>query len=332
MHARLCAEAGDPALVRVLHEMRRLLGERYEAIVGGDWTGLAKSIPADAWARVHEARAAPRVLAQLREQYVVPILERVVRHEMLEWAAAAADRRGWRLKIYGKGWEAHETLGRFAAGPLEHGEDLRSAYRSAAVHLHASMATLVHQRVMECALSGGVPVCRVIGPNLGASRQAALLELVDAGVAPDEVGADGGLRFRTAAHEPLRRYAALLRSVGMRAPEVVTLGRGAAEQMATARCAFVEATPESLFGDLGGGCFRSGAGLELLVHTAVREPRAREARSAAIAARVIEGFSHEAAVRRIVALVGRVVGAGGSPGGGPEAGCAGAVTGAAGVD
>jgi hypothetical protein len=303
MHARLCAEAGDPQIVSVLNEMRRLLGQRYAEITCNPQSRVAKSIPADAWANIHSSAPTPRILGQLREQYLMPILERVLRHEMLEWAAEVTDRRGWRLRIYGRGWDEHETLGRFAAGELAHGEELRAAYQCAAVHLHASMSTLVHQRVMECALSGGLPMCRLVAPNLGASRQSALYALVRAGVAPDNADGDGTLFYTTENHEPLQRYASILASVNMPVPEQVTVHPGVARHMRQYGVAFEGSTAELLLGDLGAGTFQSAAQLEAAVHRAITQPQRRQARSESIAARVRERFTHEVAARHMAQLV-----------------------------
>jgi hypothetical protein len=101
-----------------------------------------------------------RIIDLLRHQYVLPLAEQLLRHETLEWAALIARDEGLTLKIFGKGWEAHPTLAEFTAGPLTHGEDLRDCYQSAACHLHASPLGVNHQRVFECAMSGGVALCR----------------------------------------------------------------------------------------------------------------------------------------------------------------------------
>ena len=303
LHARLCAEAGDPQIVAVLNEMRRLLGQRYDEIMSNPQTRIAKSLAADAWANVHSSAPMPRILDQLREQYLMPILERVLRHEMLEWAAQVADRRGWRLHIYGRGWEKHEKLGRFASGELAHGQELRAAYQCAAVGLHGSMSTLVHQRVMECALSGGMPICRLVAPNLGASRQAAHYRLVNSGSPPDRVDADGMLMFTTENHEPLRQYASVLSSVDMPIPEQMPLHPLVARHMREFGIAFEGSTAEQLLGDLGSGTFRSAQQLEAAVHQAVTKPQRRQARSESIAARVRENFTHEVAARQMVRLV-----------------------------
>jgi len=107
-----------------------------------------------------EARVSGLVAA-----YGYPIAERVLRHQMLEWAAELCDERGWRLHIYGRGWDRHPRFARFARGELKHGDDLRAAYQCARVHLHAGMGAPIHQRIMECALSGGATLTRLKGDD-----------------------------------------------------------------------------------------------------------------------------------------------------------------------
>ena len=89
-------------------------------------------------------------------QYLHPMLERMLRHQMLAWAAQIADRHGLTMHLYGRGWEQHPTLARFARGEIEHGDSLRACYQAARVHLHASSIGCGHQRVFECAMSGGL--------------------------------------------------------------------------------------------------------------------------------------------------------------------------------
>jgi hypothetical protein len=96
-----------------------------------------------------------------------PYAERIFRHQTASWAANIAQRRGWRFKLYGNGWEKHPELGSFAAGPLEHGDDLRECYRRSVVQLHASVYQATHQRVSECLLAGGLPICRVLRQAFG---------------------------------------------------------------------------------------------------------------------------------------------------------------------
>ncbi|MBY0113786.1 MAG: hypothetical protein K2Y21_13280 [Phycisphaerales bacterium] len=93
-------------------------------------------------------------------RFVRPYAEQRLRHETLEWAAEIAVRHAFSMRLFGHGWESHPVLGRFAAGPLAHGEDLRECYQLAACQLHASIEGCGHQRVAECAMSGGLPLCR----------------------------------------------------------------------------------------------------------------------------------------------------------------------------
>lgn len=96
----------------------------------------------------------------LRHQYVSPLSELIIRHQTLRWASEIVREEGLSFKLYGNGWDEHPELADFASGPIEHGDDLRACYQCAAVHLHASAMGSLHQRVFECALSGGVPLVR----------------------------------------------------------------------------------------------------------------------------------------------------------------------------
>lgn len=99
-------------------------------------------------------------LALLHHAFARPLAERANRHQMVRWAAEICTRRGWRFNLYGRGWERVPAFAPFAKGELAHGEELRAAYQAASVHLHGGLAGYLHQRVMECALSGGLPLVR----------------------------------------------------------------------------------------------------------------------------------------------------------------------------
>jgi hypothetical protein len=110
----------------------------------------------------HASKDAPEhILSDLLHQITHPLAELALRHQMLEWAADLCEARGWRLHIYGRGWESHPLLARHARGELPHDESLRVAYSSARLHLHAGLGGVYHQRVLECALSGGCTLARL---------------------------------------------------------------------------------------------------------------------------------------------------------------------------
>ncbi|HVZ93661.1 MAG TPA: hypothetical protein VG797_04040, partial [Phycisphaerales bacterium] len=105
--------------------------------------------------------ADPRLIDAFRSNYFLVIAERLHRHTTLEWAAEICRRREWRMRIYGRGWERHPKLAEFAQPGINHDNRLLcAAYRSACTCLHASLATNAHQRVAECALSGGLMLRR----------------------------------------------------------------------------------------------------------------------------------------------------------------------------
>ncbi|MGH7132824.1 MAG: glycosyltransferase family protein [Phycisphaerales bacterium] len=103
-----------------------------------------------------------------------PIADRLIRHQTLQWAAYLCHRHGWRFHLYGRGWDNHPTLAAHARGVLAHGDDLRAAYQAARVNLHASSSWMLHQRTMECALSGGLILVRRKHDDLELQRNHAL--------------------------------------------------------------------------------------------------------------------------------------------------------------
>lgn len=146
--------------------LARATGAMYEEVVriatGGLERAMAPALEGAARAALRAALGREPDAGEVAEAVngaARPMAERAMRHQMLEWAAEVCRERGWRLHIYGKGWAGHATLGAHAKGELGHGEELRAAYQCARVHLHAGLGA-VHQRVMECAMSGGATLVR----------------------------------------------------------------------------------------------------------------------------------------------------------------------------
>lgn len=166
-HQRL--RAGFAANPRIVAALDRL-APRIEAAVLRPPSPLATLLARDlAVAALREdtgAEPEPDLVDQIIRTYIQPYADRLIRHETLAWAADAAERRGWRLRLYGRGWDRHPRLAAHAAGELPHGEVLRMSYQAAAVHLHMTSHSLVHQRLMECILSGGFPLCRLHAAEL----------------------------------------------------------------------------------------------------------------------------------------------------------------------
>ncbi|MFG0273883.1 MAG: hypothetical protein ACF8QF_02375 [Phycisphaerales bacterium] len=175
---RFCAACRDtPLMERFLRELFPLLVEAVEA--PGDTPYWKRWEAAGVTLLLRDARFRAVQRPALWAEFCAPLAERIIRMQTLEWAADICRRRGWRMRLFGKGWERHPTLGDFASGPLEHGEVVRAAYQAARVHLHASTQTGSHQRVFECALSGGLMLRRIAVGDLAVAEQEIARDLAE---------------------------------------------------------------------------------------------------------------------------------------------------------
>lgn len=241
---------------------------------------------------------------QVAKVFAGPLVDRIVRHEALAWAAEMCRRRGWRLHLYGRGWASHPTLGEFARGELTHGEELRAAYQCAAAHLHVSSNTMTHQRVMECALSAGLPICRVIYEAVAAYKyraQQAASRREEPTVYRLEDRACGHI---AADHPEGLAYLALLGRLGLDAD-------GGLLWVAHRRQTYLERDAagewENQAGwillDLAELGFTCPASLEARLARAIEDPHWRRTWSDAVAARVRSRHTHSALAARIIAMV-----------------------------
>lgn len=148
--------ATSAALIEFVQRMRLIVNSGL-----GLWYRYQMGLIAQDVVKKHITPAADeQAIARFLATYACPLTERILRHQMLDWAAELCVERGWRLKLYGRGWKQHPTLAQFACGELEHGSDLRAAYQCAKAHLHAGLGFHQHQRLAECALSGGLTLTR----------------------------------------------------------------------------------------------------------------------------------------------------------------------------
>jgi hypothetical protein len=166
----LAAAAGELASV-VREEARTPPGPR-------PWVPMRDRV-GEILTRTLGAAPDPRLTDTVVHQFADPYADRLMRHDTLRWAANAAARRGWRMKLFGRGWEKNPEFARFAAGELAHGEDLRAAYHAAAVQLQVTCHTLVHQRLFECVLSGGFQLCRMHQPEFMKLHQRLLYDATE---------------------------------------------------------------------------------------------------------------------------------------------------------
>ena len=254
------------------------------------------------WRAAEESGFAPESdeRHRLLRHYALPLADRVLRHSSLRWAAEACRRRGWRMRIYGNGWESHPELAEFARGDVPHGEELRACYRSAAAHLHASANTLVHQRVLECALSGGLPLCRLthnaVMDGLYAAKRAIAADL----------GVNEDVKLLPIDHPALAAQASLMQRLGLRPSRRIRIDadefdglRSPDGRLADGVCA------PWLLCDLAETSFSDGPSLETLLARAVERPEWRASLSRSIAERARARCSTDVLASRMLATIGR---------------------------
>lgn len=304
MHARLSRDmTNDPGIRAAMERVRVAL----PAIVENALTHAASSrVAAIVERAAHDAMgptAPAKSIEQLQRHYAMPMVERIFRHQTLAWAAELCQERGWRLHLYGKGWNAHPTLAPFAKGELGHNEDLRAAYRAARVHLHAGLSALVHQRVMECALSGGLCLGRTSYEALAPHHARASAALVQG--TPDVVDDQGRCGYLPRHHPALLARVELHERLGIpTSREVVFMSRERADAFRRKAALPSELVdPAAVFGDLAATTFWSRESFRERMTRAVQDSVWRDRVRSEIRARVVEKFTYDALVPRLINLV-----------------------------
>lgn len=216
------------------------------------------------------------------------------------WAADACERRGWKMRVFGRGWERHERFASIAGPEIEHGEELRAAYCAAGVTVHSSIHWMYHQRVMECALSGGLPAVYLKADDVSMLRAYVVSRMWDVGCGMSDVR-------RAADCAEAMSFVAQLQRLGRPvhpAWAALSVDRAMADAARAAWAGMPEA-PDAAFvlGDLAETTFATSEGLEGLIEGAMGSPRRRENLSGGIASRVREHYSTEHAAQRILELV-----------------------------
>lgn len=318
MHARKLTEAGaSPGLRSVIERIRPGIAGVVDSPLAQNASARLHELTYQAMCEASGAEPDAASLSQVVNVYTMPMADRMFRHRTLGWAAEVCERKGWRLRIYGNGWERHARFGAFAAGAVEHGEDLRACYQAARAHLHASIHSVVHQRVMECVLSGGLPLCRIHDDELGAMRHWAMCA-VSRREEPVACDAFRELRswrrsdrnvyhymgYATADHPETMLIAATMQRLGLPVEELLWVPTNKLEQFRTGDAAWGrEGLAFEVLGDLGSCAFHDEAGLEELLKRAVEDDAWRQAASAGIAARVRARTTHREFARRVLGFV-----------------------------
>ena len=251
---------------------------------------------------------APGMTESMLHQVALPLADLHYRQQAARWAARVCQRNGWRLHLYGNGWDEHPELAAHARGELAHGEELRAAYQLAGATIHASARGLYHQRVAEAAMSGGLPIVRRSFEDADRARWFQLNAM--AGVARSDGQTDDGRPIYTIADNAgLMSVAALWGRCGLELGERGKVSPTPREVEVLRRCPLGKPKlPEDDSAwplvDLGEVGFANETELEAVVAKAL-DARWREAWSHAIGARMRERFAMDRFARSMIELVRR---------------------------
>ncbi len=91
------------------------------------------------------------VLHQMVTQFATVVYTACRRRYYLEGFIDA----GLDLRLYGHGWQDDRIFGKFSGGIIDRSQDLLGVYNFSKINLHMQPYITMHQRVVECALSGG---------------------------------------------------------------------------------------------------------------------------------------------------------------------------------
>jgi hypothetical protein len=112
-------------------------------------------------------RLTPESAENLFSFYTYRAFDVGFRLQTLRWVAQWARQTGLVFKLYGKGWQDVSELAPFAAGPIDHGDPLRKAYRCARLAIQTMPAGFKHQRSLEAIASGCLVLCRYVATDFG---------------------------------------------------------------------------------------------------------------------------------------------------------------------
>lgn len=318
MAQRLMREANDARVARCVARIAEQLPAEIEALSRPESRGrivaCVRRAAADFFGGA-EGGLDARAESSLVHGCALRLADRMLRHQMLAWADAVCERRGWRFRLYGKGWERHPSLARRAQPPLEHGLALRASYQAAAAHLHGTIHWNLHQRVTECILSGGVPLIRLKRDDMQIPYFWTLAQLAATEGAPAESAeADGELRagrYVAADHPALVRYWLQLQRLGFGGEVTAVLEpHPLTIRLATETVEHLALNEETawLAGDMALTGFSTEADLEARLAALVERPALRSDISRGMRRRAARSLTYGGALTRLLNFITEALG------------------------
>ena len=230
-----------------------------------------------------------------------PLNDSLYRQQALTWVADIADELGLKLALYGKGWERHPRFAAYARGPVAYGADLERLTRSSRINLQIVPYLCLHQRLLDGLVAGGFYLIR---RHTTDTEVGALLSFLDAHVGPAGIDLPSARALVAGDYrDELERLAQACRPAlaTSDADDVVAIARHWEEmKLVQPGRSVLPGFEETSFSDAAG--FRQG------IERFLADPGAREAVRGRQRASVVERFSYETGIRRVLGRIGQLLG------------------------
>ncbi|MEL7473941.1 MAG: hypothetical protein AAGK04_11545, partial [Planctomycetota bacterium] len=186
---------------------------------------------------------------------------------------------------------------------------LAACYQCAGLHLHADLQTLTHQRVLECALSGGLIGARFNLSGLVVADLLAAHQIMEANASvadPDE----DPIGYDPDPHSEASRLWSVYESMGMQTPSRFRIHPSVHNPVEASNCsAFERLDATRLLDPIAEGTFDSPETLEALCLRARDDDDWRRERIATMRERVRRGYSYHAFASEMLSHVARATSA-----------------------
>jgi hypothetical protein len=281
----------DPSIAKLLWDLHdRLVGDFEQGgVTHTDWQLKEKLDESIAQTGVQPTALNLRKILWL---FNIQVNNAIFRHKTLKWVADL----GVKLKLYGKDWEKHPTLGRFACGPADTLRDVPKICAASKVNLQITPHGAVHQRLLEGLLAGGFYLIRwTPGDHLGIAFRSLRNWCLSQGI-----GSESALRsidspqVQSWITECEELHGDHSDKKDFRLYDRLTAG-GEAEIMMRAGAVWPEQYPQV--------SFRSAAELQLRLTRFLGDERERQQVASAMRAEIVENCTYTSISKRLVRFI-----------------------------
>jgi hypothetical protein len=224
----------------------------------------------------------------LIDLFLLRVNNALFRHQTLKWVAET----GVDLRIWGRGWETHPTLGRFARGVAENDSQLPIIYQASKINLQATPHGAVHQRLMEGLASGGFFLIRYLPGDQVEPEFAKIWEWCrEADIRSDE---------ELKRNCPPDIHAAIARIAVLQKQDPFEAGRFIDQLEASADDGYIRSADSVWRNDYPSVCFRSKAELTAKVTHFLKNADERRERAESMRRVVLDRFTYTATTKRLL--------------------------------